>query len=107
MRDEPGGSDGPALMIREVSKTFDGQQALHNLALSVPAGEVHGLVGENGSGKSTVIKLLAGFHAPDYPTSIVLCGHQVELPLKPGQARSLGVAFVHQELGLIKESSVL
>jgi ribose transport system ATP-binding protein len=107
MNGELGNSHGLALAVRGVSKTFDGQRALRDLSLTVRAGEIHGVVGENGSGKSTLIKLLAGFHAPDSATGIVVCGQQVELPLRPGQARSLGVSFVHQELGLIKDLSVL
>lgn len=90
-----------------VSKTFGGERALRDLSLTVRAGEVHGIVGENGSGKSTLMKILAGFHAPDIPTPISVCGHHVELPLRPGQARSLGVAFVHQELALIDDLSVM
>jgi ribose transport system ATP-binding protein len=55
----------PALAARNVSKSFAGAQALRGADLTVRRGEVHGLVGENGSGKSTFIKILAGFHAPD------------------------------------------
>jgi ribose transport system ATP-binding protein len=82
-------------------------KALRGAALTVRPGEIHGLVGENGSGKSTLIKLLAGFHVPDEPTPIVICGQSSELPLKPGEAARLGIAFVHQDLGLIPEVSVL
>ena len=55
----------PALVARNVSKSFAGAHALSDAALEVRRGEVHGLVGENGSGKSTFIKILAGFHDPD------------------------------------------
>jgi ribose transport system ATP-binding protein len=96
-----------ALAVSGVQKTFGGVRALKGASLTIRAGEVHGLVGENGSGKSTLIKLLAGFHAPDVPTPIEICGRQVELPLGPGEARSLGVAFVHQELGLINDLTVM
>ena len=96
-----------ALSVSGLSKTFGGERALRDLSLTVRAGEIHGIVGENGSGKSTLMKLLAGFHAPDAPTPVVICGNAVELPLRPGQARSLGVAFVHQELGLIPDLSVM
>jgi ribose transport system ATP-binding protein len=96
-----------ALRVTDARKTFNGQRALKGVSLTVEAGEVHGLVGENGSGKSTFIKLLAGYHNPDSPTPIEICGRTAELPLRPGQARKLGVAFVHQELGLLGDLSVL
>jgi ribose transport system ATP-binding protein len=69
-------------------------------------GEVHGLLGENGSGKSTLIKVLAGFHEPD-EGELLIDGEPVRLPLPPGQFRELGMSFVHQDLGLVAELSVL
>jgi ribose transport system ATP-binding protein len=102
-----GDSNGIALSVAGVTKSFGGERALRGLSLTVKAGEIHGVVGENGSGKSTLIKILAGFHAPDTSTPAVICGNNVDLPLKPGQAASLGIAFVHQELGLINGVSVL
>ena len=96
-----------ALAVRGLSKTFGGERALRDFSLTVNVGEIYGIVGENGSGKSTLIKLLAGYHRPDVPTPVVICGQKAELPLRPGQAQSLGIAFVHQELGLINDISVL
>ena len=53
-----------ALEIQNLSKTFAGQIVLDRVGLTVGEGEVHALVGQNGSGKSTVIKVLAGYHDP-------------------------------------------
>src|SRR5581483_7646506 len=64
------------------------------------------LLGENGSGKSTLIKILAGFHDPD-EGELEIDGEPVRLPLAPGEFRQLGLAFVHQQLGLVESLSVL
>jgi ribose transport system ATP-binding protein len=82
-------------------------RALADAHLEVLPGEVHGLLGENGSGKSTLIKVLAGYHVPDPGGELEVGGHEVRLPLPSGEARRLGLAFVHQDLGLIPSLSVL
>jgi ribose transport system ATP-binding protein len=96
-----------ALVARHISKSFGGTRALDDAAITVARGEVHALVGENGSGKSTLIKILAGYHAPQRGGLLEIAGHAVPLPLRPGQARELGLGFVHQELGLIPSLSVV
>jgi ribose transport system ATP-binding protein len=96
-----------ALEIEHVSKTFGGAKALNDVALSVGPQEVHGLLGQNGSGKSTLIKILAGYHAPDAGASLTIFGQDAPLPLAPGEYRSRGLAFVHQQLGLVPSLSVL
>jgi ribose transport system ATP-binding protein len=96
----------PILAIHSLSKRFGGEQALDDVSLTILPGEVHGLLGENGSGKSTLIKILAGFHAPD-AGELKVNGLDVPLPLEPGMFRSLGLSFVHQDLGLIPALSVL
>jgi ribose transport system ATP-binding protein len=98
---------GPSVLaVRDLSKSFGGVRALDSVALTVDSGEVHGLLGENGSGKSTVIKILAGFHAPE-SGELQVQGRPVKLPLYPGQFRELGMSFVHQDLGLVGSLSVL
>jgi ribose transport system ATP-binding protein len=96
----------PRLALRNLSKSFGGTRALRGVDLNVLPGEVHGLLGENGSGKSTLIKVLAGFHEPD-EGELEIDGEPVRLPLAPGQFRGLGLAFVHQQLGLVESLSVL
>jgi ribose transport system ATP-binding protein len=98
---------GVALEARHISKRFGGTLALDDAGLALRRGEVHALLGENGSGKSTLIKVLAGYHEPEPGGELVLAGRVVELPLAAGEARSLGLRFVHQDLGLIGSLSVL
>jgi ribose transport system ATP-binding protein len=95
------------LSASTISKSFAGRTVLRSLDLDVLRGEVHGLVGQNGSGKSTFIKILAGFHAPDPGGRLSIAGRHISLPVVPGQLRGLGISFVHQELGLSPSMSVL
>jgi ribose transport system ATP-binding protein len=97
----------PVVALRHISKTFGGVRALHDVDLSIRRGEVHGLLGENGSGKSTLVKILSGFHVPDGGGELEINGRSVSLPLHAGQFRSLGMSFVHQDLGLIPSLSVV
>jgi ribose transport system ATP-binding protein len=93
------------LEARNVSKTFAAGPALCSFDLTVRAGQIHGLVGENGSGKSTFIKILAGYHEADPGARITLAGR--ELSHASGQsAYALGCRFVHQDLGLIDELTI-
>ncbi|MEM8728442.1 MAG: sugar ABC transporter ATP-binding protein [Pseudomonadota bacterium] len=105
-RSPSGAVSGPALDISGLSKHFGGAAALDNVALHVARGEVHGLLGSNGSGKSTLIKVLSGFHAPEPGAQIRLYGREMALPISGAQARARGLAFVHQNLGLIPSLSV-
>ncbi len=97
----------PVLQLDAIAKSFGGARALQNISFAVDAGEIHGLLGKNGSGKSTLVKILAGFHAPDPGGRMSFNGAAVPLPLKPGTFRSLGMGFVHQNLGLVPSLSVL
>ncbi len=103
----PGAHARPVLQVSHLSKSFGGAKALHDVAFRVMPGEVHGLLGKNGSGKSTLVKILAGFHAPDPGGRLEFNGEAVDLPLKPGDYRRLGMSFVHQNLGLVPSLTVL
>ena len=98
---------GTVLSISHLSKTFPGQRALIDFHLEVKPGEIHALVGENGSGKSTFIKCLSGYHTPDAGAKIVVDGVEVVVPFGPAAARKHGLAFIHQDLGLIQEMSIV
>lgn len=94
------------LRIEHLSKTFPGQVALDDVDLSVAPSEVHSLVGQNGSGKSTIIKILAGYHQPDPGASAWAGGERITLG--DGQAAAAaGIRFVHQDLGLVGSISTV
>jgi ribose transport system ATP-binding protein len=83
----------PVVVLKDVSKSFDGVPVLRGIHLSIIPGEIHGLVGENGSGKSTLVKILGGVHTPDRGSEIWL-------------QRPNGLAIVHQDLALVESMSV-
>ncbi|MCB8881411.1 sugar ABC transporter ATP-binding protein [Acidisoma cellulosilytica] len=96
-----------ALAVRDLAKTFGGARALKGISFDIGPGEVHGLLGQNGCGKSTFVKILCGFHAPDPGGQISLYGEAVPLPMAAGSFRDLKLAFVHQQLGLVPSLTVL
>jgi ribose transport system ATP-binding protein len=104
-----GGSSDPRLALQAtgLSKSFGGVRVLHEVDLTVKAGEIHALVGSNGSGKSTLIKILSGYHVPDPGGTLKVRGEEVSLPVAPDRATKVGLSFVHQDLGLIPQLSVL
>jgi ribose transport system ATP-binding protein len=97
----------PVLKLTDITKSFGGEKALTGVSFQVTAGEVRGLLGKNGSGKSMLVKILAGFHVPDPGGTLEFNGQYVPLPLKPGDFRRLGMSFVHQNLGLVPTLTVL
>ncbi|OFV83876.1 MAG: hypothetical protein A2W26_01160 [Acidobacteria bacterium RBG_16_64_8] len=97
----------PALSVRDLSKTFTGQRALDKVCMEVLPGEVHALVGQNGSGKSTLIKCLSGYQSPDPGGQISVAGVRVQTPLSAADAAHHGMAFVHQDLGIVQSLTVL
>ncbi|MBX6389599.1 MAG: sugar ABC transporter ATP-binding protein [Frankia sp.] len=99
-------ASAPVLEMRGVTQWFGGFRALDNVDFHVEPGEIVALCGENGSGKSTLIKILAGINAPDPASRLFVGGREVPLPLAPGQFRDLGLAFVHQDLGLARSLTV-
>jgi ribose transport system ATP-binding protein len=95
------------LVASGISKSFYGNRVLNNLELEIPSGSVHALLGHNGSGKSTFIKILAGYYTPDDDSgAIVVDGKELE-PGDPDSTRDAGITFVHQTLGLVPTLSVL
>jgi simple sugar transport system ATP-binding protein len=95
----------PFLRFENVSKRFGGVTALDRVDWDVLPGEVHCLVGENGCGKSTMIKLAAGVHDAD-PGSVIAIDGEVREGLTPAQAKALGVQVIFQDLSLFPNLSV-
>jgi ribose transport system ATP-binding protein len=102
-----GDTDRPAacLEVRGLTKTFVGTPALKAVDLTVVPGEVHALLGENGSGKSTFIKILSGYHVPDPGGEVLVAGRRLHFGA-PDASYNLGCRFVHQDLGLVESLSV-
>jgi ribose transport system ATP-binding protein len=96
-----------ALRLTGLSKTFGIAKALDDVSLQLDRGQILGLVGRNGSGKSTLIKVLSGYHVPDPGATLEIGGVPVSLPVPPAEAYRHGLAFVHQDLGLLPDLSVL
>ena len=101
---DAGASAAARAELLSVSKWFGATQALDGVSLDLLPGEVHALVGENGAGKSTVVKILAGLFPPD-SGSVVLAGTPTEIR-GPAHARTLGIAVVHQEPRLFPDLTV-
>ena len=79
--------------------------ALTNIDFDVMPGEVHCLAGENGCGKSTLIKIITGVIAADLGAKLSLMGQEFET-LNPAQARRFGVGVIWQDHALFPEMSV-
>lgn len=98
------GGDAPLLELTNVSKHFGGVMALRNVDFSLKAGEIHGLVGENGAGKSTTMKIIAGVHT-EFDGVMKINGREVRLrSARDALANSIGM--VHQELSIVPDLTV-
>lgn len=93
------------LSLRAVTKTFAGIRALSDVDLDVASGEVCCLLGENGSGKSSLIKTLSGVHAPD-SGDIVIDG-QPQRHWRPIDAIAAGIEVIYQDFSLFPNLSVM
>jgi ribose transport system ATP-binding protein len=94
------------LEVAHVSKTFGSARVLRDIGLRIAPGELHGLVGQNGCGKSTLVKILTGIYTPDAGGEITVDGKPLTLPVRPLDARAAGLAVVHQNLGLVDDRTV-
>ena len=94
-----------AAETRRLTKIFAGRKVLDGVDLEVRAGAIHALLGANGSGKSTTVKLLTGVYQPDSGV-IVIGGREVRSIASPRAASSLGVVVVHQEAPFFDTLSV-
>ncbi|WP_425248020.1 sugar ABC transporter ATP-binding protein [Streptomyces sp. NEAU-NA10] len=94
----------PNLRIRGLTKSFGGVRALDGVDLTVPAGQVHALLGHNGAGKSTLIKCLGGAFPPDAGTIEV--GGTRHTRLSPRESIAAGVAIIFQNLSVVDSLTV-
>src|SRR5690349_4942039 len=95
----------PAVVLTGVSKLFPGVKALDDVDFDCIPGEVHALVGENGSGKSTMIKVASGVYVPDTGT-VLIGGESLTGGNKVQQARKLGLMVAYQDTSLVEELTV-
>jgi simple sugar transport system ATP-binding protein len=104
-RPEPDAKPGePLIEAVDVSKTFGAVQALRNASLTVRRGDVHALMGDNGTGKSTLVRCFTGVHAPN-SGELRFDGKPVHFAA-PSDARSLGIETVYQDLALVEDLEV-
>jgi ribose transport system ATP-binding protein len=102
----PGTADN-SLLVHHLSVDFGSHRVLDDVSVRFPRNELHALLGPNGSGKSTLIKVLSGAVRPQATSEITLGDQVIRGGLTPSAARRLGLRFVHQDLGLLPELSVL
>jgi branched-chain amino acid transport system ATP-binding protein len=93
-----------SLRCENLSKSFDGTHALHNLTLEFPASGLIAIIGPNGAGKTTLINVLTGFLKPNAGRFFL---NKLELPSSPHKIARLGIARTFQDLRLISQVSVL
>ena len=94
----------PILTASNISKSFIGVRALNNIDITINAGEIHCLAGENGCGKSTLVKCISGVYTPDEGTIQIegqTCGS-----MTPIEAMNHGIQVIYQDLSLFQHMTV-
>jgi simple sugar transport system ATP-binding protein len=92
------------LELRNITKRFGSVLANDRVSVSVRSGTIHAIVGENGAGKSTAMKIAYGFYRPD--SGEILVDGRVQSISKPHDAIALGVGMVHQHFMLVETMTV-
>ena len=92
------------LEAKNICKSFGKIQALDNVNFHLYKGKIHGLLGENGAGKSSLMNILSGIYQPE-KGSIIFDGKK-QKKLNPESAARLGIGMVHQEFRLIENFSI-
>jgi putative multiple sugar transport system ATP-binding protein len=94
------------LEMKNITKTFPGVKALHQVNLKVKEGEIHALMGENGAGKSTLMKVLSGVYPHGSYEGDILFANQLCQFKEISDSESKGIVIIHQELALIPLLSI-
>ena len=97
--------DVPIVELRQVAKAFGANLVLQDIDLKIRRGELHCIIGQNGCGKSTLMKIICGVHAPEAGAAIVLNGN-VYHSLSPHDAKREGVQIIFQDLSLFPNLTV-
>src|SRR5437773_10216572 len=92
------------LELRNITKTFGNVVANNDVSLTVHKGTIHASVGENGAGKSTIMRIAYGFYNAD-SGEIFVDGNRVEIR-SPHDAIALGIGMVHQHFMLVNTMTV-
>ena len=100
-----GPRDGELLAVGDVSKSFGGVRALDGVGLALDAGEVVGLIGPNGSGKTTFLNIMSGLYRPD-AGSLTFLGRDIT-GSPPVLIARLGIARTFQHIDLVDDLTVL
>src|SRR5882672_4581830 len=92
------------LELRNITKTFGDVLANDRVSFTVPTGTIHAIVGENGAGKSTAMRIAYGFYRAD--SGDILVNGQVREIRTPHDAIALGIGMVHQHFMLVQPMTV-
>lgn len=98
-------NNNEVLSLQNIRKKFFGVYALIDVSLSIGKGEIVGLIGENGAGKSTMMNIIGGILQPNSGTMMI--NGLPYSPKSPAEAKQNGIAFIHQELNLFNNLSIL
>ncbi|MEG0146403.1 MAG: ATP-binding cassette domain-containing protein, partial [Clostridia bacterium] len=95
----------PVIEIRHINKTYSGIRVLTNVDFRLRPGEVHALVGENGAGKSTMIKIMSGVESPDEGGELYFSGKRID-KMTPHRSIALGLSVIYQDVSLFPNLSI-
>lgn len=93
------------LELKNITKTYPGVVALNNVSVTFQQGEVHAVMGENGAGKSTMIKIISGAINPDPGGEIIFDGKSYT-QMTPALSAENGVAVIYQDINLVTPMTV-
>lgn len=92
------------LEVKQICKSFGSVQVLRNVDFEIQKGEIHALVGENGAGKSTIIKIISGVYTKD-SGDVFLDGNKMDFQ-NPKDAMDAGIRVIHQEINMVSTLTV-